>query len=550
MNSLLATEDFKSAQKLAEKHSKAHPKNISFDIDIGRVLRRAGEEDKAEKHFDKIVKGLNNASVNQILNAGRAFSEMNDLPRALMVYTNARKKMGNSYPFHFQIAQVKGEMGDVEGMINEYLDVLTVSNGYIQSVQNTLNRVIGFEEDNKYNEVLLAELNRRVQRNPESDIYAEMLIWIFMKQDKYDAALMQVIALDKKNKEDGQRVIDVANVALSDYKYNTAIKAFEYVKSKGPRSYYYLDALLGQLRASKEKVTSGIYSQEAIAQLIADYESTLDELGISARSAMIINDFAMTKAFYESKYSETAIEEAAGILENALTMPGLDVNTEALLKIQLADIYVLKGRIWDSSLLYAQVEKTFKYDEIGHSAKLKNVLVFYYAGDFYWAQSQLDVLKGSTSKLISNDAVELSAFITENIGIDSNLEALSMFAAMELLMAQHKYDSALHKLDTIEVIFPGHELGDNILFQKGIIQTELGNYGSAVSNFLEIPKRYPFGILNDNAIMEAAKINQEKLGNDESAMELYQTILTDYSNSLYTVEARKRFRKLRGDSVQ
>lgn len=216
MNSLLATEDFKSAQKLAEKHSKAHPKNISFDIDIGRVLRRAGEEDKAEKHFDKIVKGLNNASVNQILNAGRAFSEMNDLPRALMVYTNARKKMGNSYPFHFQIAQVKGEMGDVEGMINEYLNVLTVSNGYIQSVQNTLNRVIGFEEDNKYNEVLLAELNRRVQRNPESDIYAEMLIWIFMKQDKYDAALMQVIALDKKNKEDGQRVIDVANVALSD----------------------------------------------------------------------------------------------------------------------------------------------------------------------------------------------------------------------------------------------------------------------------------------------------------------------------------------------
>jgi tetratricopeptide (TPR) repeat protein len=231
-------------------------------------------------------------------------------------------------------------------------------------------------------------------------------------------------------------------------------------------------------------------------------------------------------------------------------MPGLDVNTEALLKIQLADIYVLKGRIWDASLLYAQVEKTFKYDEIGHSAKLKNALVFYYAGDFYWAQSQLDVLKGSTSKLISNDAVELSAFITENIGIDSNLEALSMFADMELLMTQHKYDSALHKLDTIEMIFPGHELGDNILFQKGIIQTELGNYESAVSNFLEIPKRYPFGILNDNAIMEAAKINQEKLGNDESAMELYQTILTDYSNSLYTVEARKRFRKLRGDSVQ
>jgi len=32
-------------------------------------------------------------------------------------------------------------------------------------------------------------------------------------------------------------------------------------------------------------------------------------------------------------------------------------------------------------------------------------------------------------------------------------------------------------------------------------------------------------------------------------MELYKSLLIDYPGSIYTVEARKRYRKLRGDKV-
>jgi outer membrane protein assembly factor BamD (BamD/ComL family) len=37
------------------------------------------------------------------------------------------------------------------------------------------------------------------------------------------------------------------------------------------------------------------------------------------------------------------------------------------------------------------------------------------------------------------------------------------------------------------------------------------------------------------------------LNNKEKAMELYQQLLMDYPGSLFTTEARKRFRQLRGD---
>jgi len=547
---LLATENFKDAEKLAERHSKAHPQAYRFKVDIGRVMLRAGDDSKANKHFDRIIKDLDKASINQILDVGRSFAEMNENQRALDTYYAGRKLMGDSYPFNFQIAQILGEEGDVEGMVGEYLDVLNISNGYIQSVQNTLNRIIGFEEDNKYNDVLQSELLKRIQKNPNEDIYSEMLIWMYMKQNKFGAALAQVKALDKRNKEDGERVMELADLAFNNFKYGVAIEGYTYVRDKGPRSYYYIESITGLLRSYKARVTETEYDQASIAELVTEYETALNELGYQASTSRLINDLAHIKAFYESRYRDEATFEAAQILVDALKMNGLTPIDEAHLKIQLADIYVLSSDIWDASLLYGQVEKKFKYDELGHQAKLKNALVFYYAGDFRWSQAQLDVLKGSTSKLISNDAVELSAFITENLGIDSNMEALSAFAKMELMVAQHKYDSAMTALEAIEKAYPGHDLGDNILFKRAEILFEQGEYELAAQTYLKIAEDYPFGILVDNAIMQAAKISELQLKDTEKAMALYELILTDHTGSLFVIEARKRFRMLRGDKLQ
>ncbi len=550
LNSLLATENFKDAEKLAERHAKTQPQAWQYKVDVGRVILRAGDDSKADKHFDRVIKDLNKASVNQILDVGKAFIRVNENQRALETYYAGRKQMGDSYPFNFPIAQLLGEEGDVEGMIVEYLDVLQLSNGYIKSVQNTLNRVIGFEEENKYNDVLQNELLKRIQKSPDEEIYSEMLIWMYMKQNKFDAALAQVIALDERNKEDGERVMELSDLAFNNFKYRVAVDGYSYVKSKGPRSYYYIESITGLLRSYKARATDSRYDEESIQELVDEYTNALDELGYEASTSKLINDLAYIKAFYQSKYRTETVVEAAQLLVDVLAKPGLSAIDEANLKIQLADIYVLSSNIWDASLLYGQVEKKFKYDEIGHQAKLKNALVFYYAGDFRWSQAQLNVLKGSTSKLISNDAVELSAFITENIGIDSNLEALSAFSKMELMVTQHKYDSALISLDSIEAQFPGHELGDNILSKRADIFFEQGEYALAAETYMKISEDYSFGVLADNATMSAAKIYELQLLDIEKAMALYEIILINHSGSLFVIEARKRFRKLRGDQLQ
>jgi len=356
--------------------------------------------------------------------------------------------------------------------------------------------------------------------------------------------------LDKRNKEDGQRVISLAKTALNNYKYDVAIDGYNYMKSKGSSNYYYVESSIALLDAMKLKVVNSAYSETSIDQLILAYQKALDEFGKTASTSQLIVDFAHVKAFYQSRYNNNSVVEAINLLQNGLKIPGLDERQTALLKMELADIYVLTGLIWDASLLYGQVEKRFKYDEIGFEAKLKNAKVFYYSGDFGWSEAQLDVLKGSTSKLISNDAMELSVFISDNTGLDTTTEALSVFSKSELMLAQHKYDSALFMLELIEKNFPGHELSDNILFQKATIAHERGDYLLAAENYMAVYESFSNDILADNALIEAGRIYEKALQDTEKAMSIYETILTEYPSSLFVVEARKRFRSLRGDSVQ
>lgn len=51
----------------------------------------------------------------------------------------------------------------------------------------------------------------------------------------------------------------------------------------------------------------------------------------------------------------------------------------------------------------------------------------------------------------------------------------------------------------------------------------------------------------DNALFALAQLYETNLGDVEKAKELYERLFIDFSNSTLAVEARKRFRILRGD---
>lgn len=237
-------------------------------------------------------------------------------------------------------------------------------------------------------------------------------------------------------------------------------------------------------------------------------------------------------------------------LNEVLDMPGLPAQTRAEIKLELAEILVARDYIWDASLLASQVDKDFKQDVIGFEAKLLNARISYYVGDFEWAQAQLDVLKGSTSKLISNDAMRLSLLITDNLNLDTILDPMIKFARADLMTLQNRYSEAEATLDSITSLYPYHSLTDDVLMQKAKIAEAKGDIEGAVKYYGRVIAEHYFDITADDALFRMAELHEEKLEDETKAGELYRQLITDFPGSLFVVEARKRLRRIRGDSPE
>ena len=218
-------------------------------------------------------------------------------------------------------------------------------------------------------------------------------------------------------------------------------------------------------------------------------------------------------------------------------------------KLVYADVMLLSGNIWTSLIYYSQVEKDFKENPLGHEAKLRRAKISYYQGDFEWAQSQLDVLKSSTSKLISNDAMDLSLLITDNLNLDTSLVPMQIYARADLLFYQNRFEEAIIVLDSILINYIGHSLVDEIYFRKFEIYTMLQQTEKSIDMLEFIINHYSFDILYDDALFNLANIYEKKLKNIEKASQYYEKILLKCSGSIYVSHSRKRYRQLRGDNL-
>jgi len=317
------------------------------------------------------------------------------------------------------------------------------------------------------------------------------------------------------------------------------------VIDKGPANDYYVSAKIDKLQVMKQDLEEKPSSDRmAYEQLEIEYNNAINEVGKRAESAIMMKELAHVKAFNLGK-----VDEAVALLKEAIAMPGLYARTLAVCKLELADVYLFQGEIWDASLLYSQVELDFKEDALGHEAKFRNARISYYTGDFEWAQGQLDVLKASTSKLISNDAIELSLLITDNFNMDTTTVPMEMFARADLLAFQNQYEKARVTLDSIVTDYPNHTLADEIKMLKAKMLYKQGQFEKAKELYQSIIDLHFTDITADDAIFKLAEMNQYIFHDAAKAMELYEKLITDYPGSLYVVEARKRYRELRGDAV-
>lgn len=539
---LLELEDYKTADKMMRKAIKASPEKVERYVSYGVLFERQGARAKADEQYDRAVKLLEPNQV-QVIKLANSFSKSKQYEYAIKTYERGTKLMKIKNMFAYEMGSVYRLKGDVPKMIESYLDALDYMSNRMTNIQAFFQRELsgndGFTE-------LKKQLYQRINQRPEETIYAIMLIWVFEQQGDFANALRQAKALDKRQNEKGNRIYRLAQTAVREKQYDVGIEAYQYIiDEKGSDSPYYVDSKRYVLIAKRDQLVEGYqYTHDQLLELEGEYQAYIDEFGRSFNTAIIMQEMAELQAFYLD-----SLDKAITVMEEVIKMPELSRIARAESKLDLGDYYLMQGEVWESTLLYSQVDKEMKDAPLGEVARYKNAKLSYYKGDFEWAQDQLDILKGSTSELISNDAIDLSVFILEHYSLDTTQRPMKLYARAELLRFQNKFDAAIVVMDSILEQYKGHGLGDDVLFSKAEVAFKKRDYQKAIELLEKIPVEYKDGILVDNALFRMAEIHEKRLNNPKKAMELYEQILFDHPGSLFTVEARKRFRKLRGDGV-
>ncbi|GAA3963469.1 tetratricopeptide repeat protein [Mucilaginibacter dorajii] len=540
VNTLLSLKKFSEAESITKKLIRKHPNVNEYQIVLGTVYTQQGSLDKANGIYDDMLKNLP-ADQMEIANLANQFYQSTNTDYAIKIFLQGRKLLKNDELFTYELINLYRFKRDKVSLTEEYLNFLPTNPNFITQAESNFATIFEGEADYA---LLKSALLRRIQKDPQQTIYAELLTWQYMQQKEYDLALNQALALSRRQNDEGNSIYELCRTLTTNEAYDTAIRGYEYIIAKGTGNPLYVPAKIELINTKNLKVTTGKYLPADLLGLEQDYLALLTEFGRNNNTVFAMQKLASLQAFKLHK-----LNDAQKLLESAVAIPNIRAELLASCKLDLGDIYLLNNQPWEATLLYSQVEKDFPNTPIAQDAKFRNAKMAYYTGDFTWAKGQLDVLKAATSQLIANDALNLLLLINDNVAIDSSGAALKTYARADLQIFAEQPAKALVALDSIDKKFPGNSLSDDILMAKARILIQQKNYTDAVPLLKKIFDDHPTELWADDAVFMLGDIYENHLDDKTNAKNWYQKIITDYPGSLYINEARKRFRLLRGDKA-
>ncbi|HNU18438.1 MAG TPA: tetratricopeptide repeat protein [Saprospiraceae bacterium] len=547
LNLMLDLGKYKEAEAYVEKLIRRGDERLTYHLDLGLVYVKSGDIPKAEKQFKTIIKS-SASDIYKIKSISDYLSAHRLTDYAVMAMQEARKVHSNNTLFTLELANLYRLQGNRDAMVEEYLNYVTQTPGNINYVKNLLQILLTRPEEMESLEMLLYE---KVQQYPDSEVYADLLIWVNLQQKNFYGAFIQARAYDKKFKKETPKTLEIANVALSNEDFENADRGFSYVVKEYDNTENYLPARLGQIRAREAKVKKSYpINKDSVRYLIREYQSFATSYPDNPNAHEALLNQSTLYAYYLDE-KDAAVDRLGELIENPRVAPYI----KARAKLELGDIYVLKEEPWEAILLYSQVERSQRETPIGYEAKLRNAKLSYYKGEFALAQEHLDILKEATTREIANDAMDLSIRIKENTTFDSAGTALRDYAYIELLLHQNKIDSALWQMEQLKSGIDQHTgekitnstILDDVYWLEANIRLKKGEFEQSFVLLQKILDEYGDDILADDAYFLQGEIREVYQLQKDQAMEIYREFLNKFPGSVYAAEARKRYRQLRGD---
>lgn len=525
------TSNYEKAADLLQKKLLNNPSQHYLRIEIGYNFDRQQKTALAKKEYDFAIDAItSDPSLGGIM--GRMFQQNNLLDYAIEAYSKTMRLYKNA-SYEFQIAQIYGEKGEFEKMFDSYTQLIDKDENYLGGVQRFTSRYINEDATNSNNIAFKKSLLKKSISNPKN-VWNELLSWLFTKQKEYGKAFIQEKALFNRDPAYIETVFRLAKIAFENNDITTAKKCFDFILEK---TNFIEEKITAELYLLKIAVKTTVKNSASL------FEKTLQEYGVNRNSLEIQLEFADYLTFKINNPSK-AIE----VLEKALLLSTSKFKN-ARIKLKLGEVLVFTGRFNKALLYFSQVQTQLKNHPLSQQARFKVAQTSYFKGDFKWAKSQLKILKGSTTQLIANDAVDLFLVISDNEPKDSIPSGLIDFAKADLLAYQNKNTEAIAIYSAMAQKYQGQNIEDDVLFNQATLYLKENQYENTISNLLKIISINAEGILVDDSYYLLAEVYKNKIKDTEKASEYYQKIIFEKPSSIYLVDARKKYREIRGDII-
>lgn len=529
-------EEFDKAEKMLFERLNSSANNPSILVELGHNFELQDKSERAEQFYEEALKSLSGRP-NYAYSIARTFEQYSLLDYAAKAYEQAME-MNTDRNYNLQLARIYGEQGKIEKMFSNYLDLIEDDMKFYGIANREFNRYISDDADSEGNTIFRKLLLKRLQENL-SLLYNEMLSWLFIQQKDFGKAFAQERAIYKRGEKNLQGILNLAVMAREAKAYEDAEEIITYAIEESPSPTFNLRGrhfLIGL----KEKTATG----KELDQIEQDYQALLDEYGYTAETIDVQIDLANFIAFRLDKK-----DEAVALLKQT-SGSSLSQFDQAKVKMATADILVMQEKFNEALIYYSQIQNLVKNDKLSQEARFKVAKTSYYKGDFEWAQTQLKVLKSSASQLIANDALELSLLISDNTLQDSTQTALKQYAHADLLAFQEKTSQAISALDSVLVQHKGEKIEDEALYSQAKLFEKQQEFEKAEINYLKIIDLHGDDILADNASYFLAELYSNQLNKPDKAQNYYEQIIFNFADSIYFVDARKKYRQLRGDTIE
>ncbi len=522
---------FSEAEELLNDKLKSRPSVAVINVLLGYNFEQQQKITQAHNYYDKAIASIEKKS-NYGTTIAAQFKKYNKLNYAIKAYEKLMKVKKNSN-YAVEVAQIYGEKGDFEAMFNQFVNALDGDDTRLQNIKRFAATYVNDDAESENNILLKKALLRKSASNPK-DVWNDMLSWLFTKQGDYGKALIQEKALFARNEDDVSGINQLGTVAFQNKDYDTARDCFEFIINNSDFEEDKINAIHMNLLVAIEAEEENIDDK---------FQRVFEANGINSSTLPIQMAYAKYLTFQEHKPNE-----AYEVLEKALQYAD-NSYTRARVKLRMGEVLVYQEKFNKALINFSQVQTRLKNHSLGQQARYKVAQTSYFKHDFEWAKAQLKVLKGSTSQLIANDAANLFLTISDNQPQDSVPTGLHKYAKANLFHLQKKNKEAIDLLNEIVTDYGGQDIEDEALFEQAKIYEEEKNFQEAVNNYNRILNLGSESIFIDDVHYNLAEIYNHDLKDTKKALEYYQKIIFDFPSSIYLVEARNKYRKLRGDSI-